>query len=167
MADFVSKGIVKSAERILATPIADMSTFQTLVNGVITDNPWGCTSYVEAGVTVAGVRKGSEYYSGKVVYQNIEAKVIGQVSVKAPTSSGFNTSISNVLANTALETAIGGTAAHDASGDNFSITLRCHDANGEQYTVSFKRDKIIVSSYTADSILSTIETWADGVAALA
>lgn len=167
MADFVAKSVTKSAERILANEITDMSTFQTLVNGVIADNPWGCTSYVEAGVTVAGVRKGAEYYSGKVVYQDTEAKVVGQVSVKAPTSSGFTAAVSNVVANAALETAIGGTAAHDSSGDNFSITLRCHAANGEQYTVSFKRDKIIVSSYTADSILSTIETWADGVAALA
>jgi hypothetical protein len=32
--------------------------------------------------------------------------------------------------------------------------------------VSFKRDSISLSSYDADSIRTTLETWADGIAAL-
>jgi hypothetical protein len=33
--------------------------------------------------------------------------------------------------------------------------------------VSFKRDIISLTSYDADSIRTTLETWADGIAALA
>nr|WP_319537903.1 hypothetical protein [uncultured Methanospirillum sp.] len=70
MADFVSKGAVKSAERKLTTPIDTIANFLALVQDVIDNNPWGCTSYTSAGKAVAAVVRGSEYYSGKVVYEN-------------------------------------------------------------------------------------------------
>ena len=44
------------------------------------------------------VIKSREYYSGKVVYENTEAKVVGQITVRAPTAAAFNTNVSNILA---------------------------------------------------------------------
>ncbi|HOL42247.1 MAG TPA: hypothetical protein PLY78_10480 [Methanospirillum sp.] len=81
--------------------------------------------------------------------------------------TALNTIITTILANEALRTAMGGTASHDSSEDGFSVTLKCHAASGELYNVAFKRDKVTVSSFEADSILSTIETWADTIPALA
>jgi len=46
-------------------------------------------------------------------------------------------------------------------------SVKCHAANGEFYNVTFKRDKVTLSSYEDDAILDTIETWADSVPALA
>jgi len=66
-----------------------------------------------------------------------------------------------------LATAHGGTANHDPDEDSYSATLRCHDANGELYYVNFSRDRISVTSYSADAILTKVETWADSVPALA
>lgn len=62
---------------------------------------------------------------------------------------------------------MGGTASHDSSDDGFSVTLKYHTDSGELYNVGFKRDKIAVSSYEADSILAAIETWADTIPVLA
>ena len=72
-----------------------------------------------------------------------------------------------MLGNAALASAMGGTAAHATDSDSFSATIRCHDANGELYNVSFSRTAVTVSGYTADAILTAVETWADSVPALA
>ena len=45
MADFVQKSIVKSAVRELTAPIADATTFASIVQGVLSTNPFGCTAY--------------------------------------------------------------------------------------------------------------------------
>jgi hypothetical protein len=167
MADFTTKSVTKSAERTLTSAIDTVANFLALVQDVIDNNPWGCVSYTSSGATVAGVVRGSEYYSGKVVYENTEAKTVGQISVRAPTSAAFSTDISTIIGTAALGTAMGGTGSHDSSEDSFSCTLKCHASNGENYNVTFKRDSVTVSGYEADSILTTIETWADTVAILA
>ena len=167
MADFVSKSTVKSAERILATPFANKAALNTLIGDILVDNPWGCTSYVSGGENLPAVLKSSEYYSGTIIYENNDGKQIGRISVKSQSSAGFDTTVTNVLANEALETAMGGTGSHDSSEDGFSITLKCHAANGELYNVTFKRDKVSVTSYESDAILTTIETWEDTIPSLA
>lgn len=167
MADFVSKSVVKSAERVLVTPFASKAVLNTIVGNIIADNPWGCTSYVSGGETLPAVTKGSEYYNGTVIYENNEGKQVGRIAIRSPTSGSFDTSVATILANTAIETAMGGTASHDNSEDGFTVTLKCHSAAGELYNVTFKRDKVSVSSYESDSVLTTIETWADTVAELA
>ena len=115
MADFVSKTIVKSAERKLTTPIDTVVNFLALVQDILDNNPLGCTSYSSGNETIAAVVRGTEYYSGKVVYENAEAKTVGYIPVRAPSSAAFNTDVSTILATTALATAMGGTASHDSS----------------------------------------------------
>jgi len=62
---------------------------------------------------------------------------------------------------------MGGTGSHESSEDGFSVILKFHTDSGELYNVGFKREKVTVSSYEADSILTTIETWADTISELA
>ncbi|KAF5091721.1 hypothetical protein DSECCO2_01110 [anaerobic digester metagenome] len=167
MADFVSKSVVKSAERVLATPLAGKAVLNTIIGNILVDNPWGCTSYISGGDTLPAVAKSSEYYTGTVIYENNDGKQVGRISVRSPASGAFDTTIASILANSAIETAMGGTPSHDSSEDGFNITLKCHAENGELYNVSFKRDKVSISSYESDSILTTVETWADTVSELA
>lgn len=167
MADFVAKSTVKSAERVLATPFASKATMNTIVGDILADNPWGCTPYTSGGENLPAVAKSSEYYTGTVVYENNDGKQVGRVSIRAPTSGAFDAIVTNVLADTALEASMGGTGSHDSSEDSYSVTLKCHTDSGELYNVGFKREKISVSSYESDSILTTIETWADTIPALA
>ena len=46
MADFIQNTNVKSAVRKLAEPFTDIDAFNTIVQSVITTNPFGCVSYM-------------------------------------------------------------------------------------------------------------------------
>ena len=162
MADFVPKSNVKSSERKLAVPLT-RAQMLTIVNGILADNPWGCTPYLSAGVNCPAVSKSSEYHSGKIVFENNLGKQVGSVSVKAPTPGGFDAVIASIQGNSALTTAMGGEASHDSSDDTFSLTLKCHASNGELYNVRFNKQVVTITSYEDDAILNTIETWADAI----
>jgi hypothetical protein len=51
---------VKSAVRNLAEPIADVATFNTIVQSVIIDNPFECVAYMTAGESHLPVEKTKE-----------------------------------------------------------------------------------------------------------
>ncbi|HIH02991.1 MAG TPA: hypothetical protein HA263_03760, partial [Methanoregulaceae archaeon] len=60
MANFVSRSVVKSAVRTLTNPIADLAAFTEVVDDILTNNPFGCTSYESSGETHQGVEKTKE-----------------------------------------------------------------------------------------------------------
>jgi len=158
---------VKSAVRNLANPITDVAAFDAIIQSVILNNPFGCVSYMSSGVNRPPVEKSRESYTAKFVYEDSNAKRIGIGSETYATIAGYNAGIPAVLANSANITAHGGTPVHNVEGDTFSTSLRCHDPNGELYYVSFSRNRVTISSFSDDSIRTVIETWADGVPALA
>jgi hypothetical protein len=92
--------------------------------------------------------------------------VVGEISFKAPSMAAFTYAIISTLSNFELRTEMGGVPSHNNVDDGFHCTFKCHASNGENYVVAFKRDRITVSSYESDSILSTIETWADSIPSL-
>jgi len=167
MADFVQNNVTKSAIRELATPIASVSAFNLIVQSVITDNPFACVSYMTAGETHDPVEKTRESYTAKLVYEDVDAKSIGTASHRFNTMAGFNAGVTALLAATAVSTAHAGTALHDAENDTFAATLTCHDANGELYMLNFSRTRVSLTSYSDEAIRTSVETWADTVAALA
>ena len=64
MADFTQTTVNKSAVRDLAVPIADVTSFDTLVDMVIAENPFGCVGYTtKAGETVPAVIRNREHYT--------------------------------------------------------------------------------------------------------
>ena len=169
MGDVTEKSVVKSATRSLTAPIADFTAFNALVQDVRDNNPWGCTSYVSAGVTKPAVEKSKEAYAATVVYENAEAKTVGSIPVRGPSMAAVNTAVTQITGNSAITTGMGTgvSASRDSSNDSFSCTIKAHHSNGELYTVSFKRDSVTVSSYEADSIRTGLDAWADTVAILA
>ena len=167
MADFTQNTNIKSAVRKLAYPITDEDVFNNIVQSVIQNNPFGCISYMNSGVNHAPVEKTRETYTAKFVYEDTNAKRIGSSSESYNTLAGFKAGISAMLANSANCAAHGGIPGHNAEADTFAATLKCHDAGGEIYFVSFSRQQVAISSYETDAIRTTIETWADGVPALA
>jgi ABC-type uncharacterized transport system permease subunit len=167
MADFIQKTIVKTATRQLANPIADVAAFNTLVQSVLTENPFGCVAYTAASVSHSPVEKTKENYVAKIVYQDADAKTVGTDSVKFNSVSGFNAGAAALLASAALTTAHAGTPFRDTDNETYSATIRCRDPNGELYMVTFGRDSVSLTSYSDDSIRTKVETWADTVAALA
>ena len=167
MADFVQSTNVKSAVRILAEPIADVAAFNTIIQSVLTGNPFACVAYMTAGVNHNPVEKTKETYTARLVYEDTNAINVGSSVEKYNTITGFNAGVAVIMASAPLATAHTGTAIHDPDKDTFSATLRCHDANGEIYYVNFARDRMSVTSYSDDAILAKVDTWADTVAGLA
>ena len=55
MADFVQKTVNKTAVRDPMTPIADVTSFTTLVQAFTDDNPFGCVRNREHGPDLTGV----------------------------------------------------------------------------------------------------------------
>ena len=134
MGDFVQRTDVNFAVRTLVNPIADVAAFSAIVESVIAANPFGCVSYISAGVTHAPVEKTKKRYVAKIVYQNSDAKVVGSLSDKYDTVAGFNPGAAALLANIPLATAHGGTAARDSDTETYSATIKCYDPNGESST---------------------------------
>jgi len=165
--NFVQQSITKSASRVLAAPIADADTFETLIEAVVTDNPFACTAYTVGGDAMAAVAITKRSYGARLVWEDVDAKNVGTTTEKYGTKAGFAAGCAIIMASAPLATQHGGTCIHDPDIDTYSATIRCHDANGEIYYVNMSRDHIDVTSYSDDAILAKVELWADGEAALA
>jgi hypothetical protein len=61
----------------------------------------------------------------------------------------------------------GGKAKHMPGADLFAVTLKCHDPKGELFFLSIARDRVTLSLYSDEGIQVRVETWADGVLAMA
>ncbi len=166
MADFTTKSTTKSAIRNLAEPLADVTAFDNLVQGVLTNNPFQCTTYNEGGMDHPPVERSRQGYTARIVYQDGNAKTVALITVRAPTIAAFTASANRILADTQLATDLGGTPVRDLANEKFATTLRCHDANGELYFVNFSREQVTLTSFSDDAIRSRVETWADTVPAL-
>ncbi len=167
MADFVETTNTKTAVRTLAAPIADVATFDSIVQAVLSENPFGCVEYIQAGVTHPAVEKSRESYTVRVNYEDGEGSRVGTITARSPTVAAFTANAAEILANEDLATAMGGTAVRNSEAESFTCQLRCHDSNGEVYTVSFGRDTVRLTSYQDDAIRTKVETWADTVPELA
>jgi hypothetical protein len=166
MADFIPGTTTKSAVRKFATPLADVTAFETIVQGVITNNPFQCVSYNAQGVNHPPVERSRQGYTARVLYQDSDANTVGLISIRADSVAAFTAVANHVEADTAIATSLGGTAVRDSAHETFAVTLKCHDANGEIYYVNFSRSQVTLTSYSDEAIRSRIETWADSVPAL-
>jgi len=167
MADFTPNTLTKSAVRDLAAPLADVTAFDNIVQGVITNNPFGCVPTNTAGVNHPPVERGRQSYTARVIYQDELAGKVGLITIQTGTIAAFTAVANIIMADTAIRTAMGGTPFRDIENEKFSANLKCHDPNGELYYVDFTRSRVRLSSYTDDAIQGKVETWADTVPALA
>ena len=168
MADFVQTTVNKTALRDLAVPIADVESFDTIIQAVITDNPFGCVGYTGSdGQPVAAVIRNREHYTAKVNFVNGEGKKVGTVSLQSPTIAAFEANAAEAMENAALAAAMGGEAERDFAHETYYCQLKCHDPSGDDYYVTFTRTSVRISSYQDDAIRTAVENWADAVPALA
>ena len=166
MADFLETAVTKSAIRTLRNRYPNIAGLKTLVDGVISSNPWACIPYTKSGATYAAVNITKETYTGIVNYQDAMGKVVGKVTVVAPNLTGFDSAVANILGNTTLETLMGGDAIHNALLDRASIAVQGCWADGDVFNVTFTRDVVRISAYSDDAIVAALETWADAIPAL-
>ncbi|MDR9817300.1 MAG: hypothetical protein RJR34_11115 [Candidatus Methanoculleus thermohydrogenotrophicum] len=77
----------KTAVRDLSVPIASVEQFDSIVEMVFDDNPFGCVEYTTRdGQTIAGVVRNREHYTAKVNFLNDAGKRVGTVSLQSPRS---------------------------------------------------------------------------------
>ena len=132
------------------------------------DNPLGATAYQTAGETINGVTTASEYYKATIEYVNPLGDTLGTIVIDAPTRDAYDDIIAEILATTAITQAYAAdaTATRNTAKDSWNVRLKIHDPTGEIYYLNFTRKDLKISSYEADAILTKVDTWADGVAAL-
>ncbi|MFA6225066.1 MAG: hypothetical protein WC620_02540 [Methanoregula sp.] len=124
MADFVQNSATKSAVRKLASPIANVAAFNTIVDSVITGNPFACVAYMTAGTNHQPVEKNREAYSAHIVYQDSDAKIVCTDSARYNPIAGFNAGITATLAGTAITAAHAGMVViHDVIAGSGTCTL--------------------------------------------
>jgi hypothetical protein len=166
MADFTTSNTTKSAVRKLAAPLADVTAFDNLVQGVITNNPFQCVVYNAGGSEHPAVERSKQGYTARVIYKDANEKTIALITIRAPTIAAFTNATNLIASNNAIAIALGGTQSRDLDNERYAATLRCHDPNGEIYFVNFSRDQVTLTSFSDEGIRSKVETWADTVAAL-
>jgi hypothetical protein len=167
MADFTQSNATKTAVRKIAEPLPDVTAFDNIVLGVITNNPFQCVSYNAAGVSHSPVERYRESYTAKVNYEDTNAKIVGSISIKTGTIAAYTAVANRIMADATIATAMGGTPDRDTDHETYSASLRCHDANGEIYFVYFSRNLVSLTSYSDEAIRTKVETWADTVGSLA
>ena len=167
MADFTPSTSTKTAVRKFAYPIADVTVFENIVQSVITNNPFQCTAYHQAGTDHAPVERSRQGYTSRVIFEDTNAKQVGSVSIRAGDVAAFTTVANHIVDDPAIATSLGGASNRDYEHENYTVTLKCHDANGELYYLNFSRSQVSLSSYNNEAIRTRVETWADTVPALA
>ena len=132
MADFVQKTVNKTAVRDLSVPIASVEQFDSLIEMVLDDNPFGCVEYTTRdGQTIAGVVRNREHYTAKVNFLDEETgKRVGTVSLQSPSIAAFNANAAAVMGNATLAAAMGGVAERNNARETYYCQLKCHDPSG-------------------------------------
>jgi hypothetical protein len=156
----------KIVVRVLANPIADVSTFNLIVQSVITDNPFGCVGYTSDGKNHDPIEKIKEVYIARILYKDNNSNIVSTREETYNSSVEYKSGVAAILANTPLATSQVGIAIHDSKFDIYSATLKCHNANGENYNVVFTRDDVTLAGYSDDLIRTKFETWANTVTSL-
>lgn len=151
MADFTQTATVKTAVRELAAPKGSMAAFTSIIDDILTNNPWGCTFLRGLESPFQESRRHPSPIPAGSSMRITRARSSGP-SVLRLQRRRFITDVSTIVATNALNTAMGGIPSHDSSEDRFSCTLKCHHSNGELYSVHFARDSVTLSSYEADAI---------------
>ncbi|MFA4860530.1 hypothetical protein [Methanoregula sp.] len=163
MTGFKPKPGTRSAYRNLKSPFANIDAFDAFVQSLIIKNPLGCTSYRSVRKNYLPVQKVRQMYTAKFVYLNPDKKQIGSGLDRYDSAEGYQNGIAAVISNMANIAAHQGKARHTPDADLYSFLLKCHDPNGEIYFLSIARNRVTLSSYTDDAILTRVEEWADRV----
>ena len=155
----------KVTTRNFANPIADAATFHTIVQSIVTDNPFGCMDYSVGGEYHAPVEILDETYTARVLYKDPNGTFIGRNEGIYNTYEGYNAGVEAIMADNKLALAYGGIPVHNSWYDSYDATLRCHDPSGEIYYLMFSRDHYILVVHS-ESIRKKVESWADGIPSL-
>jgi len=162
-ANFTQTQDIKTAERMHAAPIVDVTTFETVLADMVSNAPGADSAEIA-----------SQQYIAKFVIYDPELSKLGDITVKVPSADAYTAAITAIITNGVLaaiaEASVeGSTVERNQSDDTFSarVKLEQTEENGnETFYVTLARDKTKVTSYEAETIMTAVDTWADTQAAL-
>ena len=165
MADFTETSISRNAKRVFSTPIADVETFNTVVEAFRNDETMNIIKNVS-----------STTYKCRIEYKDAAGEDAGYILFYGASTDNMNDMASLLSGTEAAETAAGtgGSAVLDAEAYHWLVKFTCTkniNIEGKNYedtfTVTIGQDYMLISGFTYDATRDVIETWADAQAALA
>ncbi|MBE6507347.1 MAG: hypothetical protein E7Z72_05415 [Methanocorpusculum parvum] len=165
MADFTETSISRNAKRVFTTPIADVETFNTVVEAFKNDETMNIIK-----------SQSSATYKCKVEYRDADGNDAGYLLFYGISTDSMETSANYFAGNETAETiaGIGATGSLDAEAYHWLVKFTCTkniSIEGKNYedtfTVTIGQDYMLISGFTYDATRDAIETWADAQAALA
>ena len=165
MADFTETSISRNAKRVFTDPIADVETFNTVVEAFKNDETMNIIKEVSSAT-----------YKTKIAYKDAAGEDAGYALFYGVSTDNMNDMASLLAGTEASETAagVGASAAIDEEAYHWLVKFSCTkniNIEGKNYedtfTVTIGQDYMLISGFTYDATRDSIETWADAQAALA
>ena len=165
MADFTETSISRNAKRVFSTPIADVETFNTVVEAFRNDETMNIIKEVSSAT-----------YKTKIAYKDAAGEDAGYALFYGISTDNMNDMASLLAGTEASETAagVGASGAIDEEAYHWLVKFSCTkniNIEGKNYedtfTVTIGQDYMLISGFTYDATRDVIETWADAQAALA
>ena len=165
MADFTETSISRNAKRVFSTPIADVETFNTVVEAFKNDETMNIIKDVSSAT-----------YKTKIQYKDAAGVDTGYALFYGTSTENMNDMASLLAGTEASETAagVGASGAIDEEAYHWLVKFSCTkniNIEGKNYedtfTVTIGQDYMLISGFTYDATRDVIETWADAQAALA
>jgi len=161
MADFMVTSTVKVSDRPLTTPFTTHEAVLTIAEALVTDNP-----FEAAEIEISRKRFTGTYAMYDTTVEDCPVSVVRISDYEKKTDDAW----AFVKLDTGFRDSVGFDELIDAeagypNATSGSVTVKVKNDN-ETFYVAFTNEKVRVYSYEDDGVVATLETWADGKAAL-
>ena len=165
MADFTETSISRNAKRVFTTPIADVATFNEIVEAFKNDETMNIIKSLSSAT-----------YKCRIEYKDAAGEDASYALFYGASTENMNDMATLLAGTEAAETAggVGASAAIGADDYHWLVKFSCTKnitIEGKNYEDTFNvtigQDYMLISGFTYDATRDAIETWADAQAALA
>ena len=161
MAEFAVTSTVKVSDRILTTPFVAHEAILAAAQSLVTDNP-----FTGAEIEISRKRFTGTYAMYDTTVEDCPVSVVRISDYEKKTDDAW----AFVKLDTGFRDSVGFDELIDAeagypNATSGSVTVKVKNDN-ETFYVAFTNEKVRVYSYEDDGVVATLETWADGKAAL-
>ena len=165
MADFNETSVSRNAKRVYTAEIADMETFNTLVQAFADDTTMGITK-----------TQSSATYKTRIDYADADGDDSGYILVYGTSTDQLTAAVTHLTGTESTETIAGaGGSAAEADGEEYwAVKFSCtknvtvgSKTHEDSFTVTIGKTYMLITGFAYDETLAVIETWADAQDAMA
>lgn len=165
MADFSETSISRNAKRVYTAEIADVNTFNTLVQAFADDTTMEITK-----------NRSSATYKTRIDYTDADGDENGYILVYGTSNDQLSDAVSLLTGNETTETlaGVGGSAAEADGEEYWAVKFSCtknvtigSKVHEDSFTVTIGKNYMLITGFAYDATLEALETWADTQDAMA